>query len=150
MGLDQWLTAKTNKKITEENNHTGVCSGLFGIVPKAVADNFEIGYWRKAYDQGQLIEDLCNGDHLPGENYNMIISKDDVDNILKEARRILNEHSFDPEDGNDLTEDDPKFQSEEYTWKSKDKWKDTITFFERAKAIYEEDPEAQIIYHFWF
>lgn len=148
MGLDQWLIAKTTKRENKEENHTGVCGGLFGMIPTAVANNVEIGYWRKAYDQGQLIEFLSSN-HFD-DDYNMLLTKEDVSDILEEAKRILKEHTFDKEDGNDTTRDDPKFDSEEYTWESKRKWEDTIKFFEEAKKIYEEDPEAQIIYHIWF
>ena len=147
MGLDQWLTAKTKLKIASDD-HTGVCSGLFGIVPKSVAEQQELGYWRKAYDQDQLITYIAA--HEFDDDWNLLLSADEIDEIISEAKRILAEHEFDEEDGNDSTDDDMRFDSQEWTWMSKQKWEDTIKFFEKAKEILALDPEAQIYYHIWF
>lgn len=148
MGLDQWLIAKTTKRENKEENHTSVCGGLFGIIPTTVVDKVEIGYWRKAYDQQQLIYNIASKPE--NDEGNMLITREEVDQILAEAKRILETHKFDEEDGNDLTDDDPAFSSEEYTWLSKRKWEDTVKFFTEAKKIYEEDPDAEIFYHIWY
>ena len=145
MGLDQWLMAKTKIKVTDE--HTSVCSGMFGIIPKTVAEKQEIGYWRKGYDQDQLINFMVAAPQ--DEEGNVPITAEEVDDILEEARRILKEHKFD-EDGYDETDDDPKFESETATWMSKSKWEDTIKFFEKAKEILQKDPDAKIYYHIWY
>lgn len=153
MGLDQWLYVKTKLKVEDKGN-TGVCSSLFPLVPSEANDKIEIGYWRKAYDQDQLINQLASSVYPKDEKgetiYSLNLTKEDVENILQESKRILKEHSFDPDDEDDLTCDDPKFDSETYTWMSKTKWENTIKFFEEAKRILEEDPEAEIIYHIWF
>ena len=145
MGLDQWLIAKTKLEIS--NDHTGVCSGLFGMVPTTVAEKQEIGYWRKGYDQDQLIYSIVAAHQ--DEEGNVPITAEEVDDILEEARRILKEHKFD-EDGYDETDDDPRFESETATWLSKDKWENTVKFFEKAKEILQQDPEAKIYYHIWY
>ena len=145
MGLDQWLMAKTKIKVTDE--HTSVCSGMFGIIPKTVAEKQEIGYWRKGYDQDQLINFMVAAPQ--DEEGNVPITAEEVDDILEEARRILKEHKFD-EDGYDITDDDPKFESEMDTWMSKSKWEDTVKFFEKAKEILKQDPDAKIYYHVWY
>lgn len=147
MGLDQWLIAKMTKK-PETDEHTGVCGGLFGIIPTTVADNVEIGYWRKAYDQDKLICDVAAG--KTDEEGNLPITANEVDEIIEEAQRILKKHKFDKEDGYDLTRDDMRFESDEETFMSKEKWKDTIKFFKKAKKILKEDPEAKIFYHVWY
>lgn len=138
MGLDQWLYAKTSKR--ELNDHTGVCSGLFGMIPAASDGMVEIGYWRKAYDQEDVIYNIVKGKH--NEEGNLPITKEEVDLIITEANTILRTHKFDKETGEDLTTDYT-------TWQSKRKWQDTIRFFNEAKAILEEDPEAEIYYHRW-
>jgi hypothetical protein len=145
MGLDQWLYAKTSKR--ELNNHTGVCSGLFGMVPAASDGMVEIGYWRKAYDQEDLIYQVVKGKF--NDQGNLFITKEEVDKILELAIHILTTHRFNPEDGDDMTRGDPVFGSDSYTWQSKRKWADTIRFFTEAKQILEEDPEAEIYYHRW-
>ena len=136
MGLDMYLRAKTNKR--EYKGSTGACSGLFPIAPD---DNgmVEIGYWRKAYEQQSLIYEHMETENIDGHH---LITKENVDNILNEAKEILKTHKFD-KDGYDLTE--------EYadTFNSKNKWKDTIKFFEEAQKIYKEDPSAEIYYLEW-
>lgn len=149
MGLDAWLMAKTKaRQNTDENSATGVCSGLFGIIPTAVSDAVELCYLRKGYDQQQLIWDMASGER--DEDYTVHLTKEDVDKLLEEAQRILSTHTFDEEDENDITEDDDGFSSEYYTWMSKSKWEDLIKGLEEAKSILEEDPEADIYYHEWF
>ena len=139
MGLDMWLTAKTKKR--ENNEHTGVCSGLFNIIPKSVDDKVQIGYWRKAYDQQDLILRIqTSGENEEGE---IRILPDEIDKIIEESTKILNTHVFDEEDGYDITGDYDGYYS---TFYSKQKWKDTIEFFKEAKKILEEDPEAEIYY----
>ena len=146
MGLDQWLIAKMEKK-PEDGKHTGVCSGLFGVIPTAIADSVELGYWRNAYDQNQLILDTVSA--REDEKGNILVTPEEIDEILEEARRILKEHKFDNE-GYDTTDDDLRFKSFEGTWLSKDKWEDTIKFFEKAKEILQKDPDAKIYYHIWY
>ena len=149
MGLDAWLMAKTKARATtDENSATGVCSGLFGIIPTTVSDAVELCYLRKGYDQQQLIWDTASGER--DEDCTVHLTKEDVDTLLEKARRILETHDFDEEDGNDTTDDDGEFSSEYYTWMSKDKWQDLIKGLEEAKSILEEDPEADIYYHEWF
>lgn len=148
MGLDQYLIAKTKTRENKPEEHTGACGGLFDIIPTTVLDHIEIGYWRKAYDQGQLIESIVS--HGKDEHGNILIMAEEIDKINKEARRILRTHKFNREDGNDETLDDPNFRSRYYTWMSKRKWKDTIKFFREAKKIMKEDPEAEIYYHEWY
>lgn len=149
MGLDAWLMAKTKaRQNTGENSATGVCSGLFGIIPTAVSDAVELCYLRKGYDQQQLIWDMVSGER--DEDYTVHLTKEDVDKLLEEAQRILAAHTFDEEDEGDLTEDDPEFESNSYTWMSKSKWQDLIKGLEEAKSILEEDPTADIYYHEWF
>ena len=149
MGLDAWLMAKTKaRQTTDENSATGVCSGIFGVIPTAVSDAVELCYLRKGYDQQQLIWDTASGER--DEDYTVHLTKEDVDRLLEKARRILEAHTFDEEDGNDTTEDDPEFIPDSYTWMSKDKWKDLIKGLEEAKSVLEEDQEADIYYHEWF
>lgn len=149
MGLDAWLMAKTKaRQNTDENSATGACSGLFGIIPTAVADAVELCYLRKGYDQQQLIYDIISGGEY--EDYTVHLTKENVDKLLEEAQRILSTHTFDEEDESDLTEDDPEFESDSYTWRSKSKWQDLIKGLEEAKNILEEDPTADIYYHEWF
>jgi len=136
MGLDMYLRAKTN--VREYKGSTGACSGLFPIAPDDKG-MVEIGYWRKAYDQRKLIYDYMGTENADGH---YLITKENVDNILKEAKEILKTHRFD-EDGYDLTED------YDNTFNSKNKWKDTIKFFKEAKKIYKEDPNAEIYYLEW-
>lgn len=140
MGLDQYLRAKTTKR--EYKGATGACSGLFGIAP---ADNgmVEIGYWRKAYDQDKLISDTMSSPFV--ECGNRLITREEVDEILKEAKHILKTHKFDDE-GYDISEN---YDGWEATWQSKRKWKDTVKFFTEAKKILKEDPEAEIYYCTW-
>ena len=149
MGLDAWLMAKTKARAaTDENSATGVCSGIFGIVPTAVSDAVELCYLRKGYDQQQLICETVGEE--TDENYTIHFREEDVDRLLEKARRILETHDFDEEDGNDTTEDDPEFIPDSYTWMSKDKWEDLIKGLEEAKSVLEEDQEADIYYHEWF
>lgn len=138
MGLDQWLYAKTSKR--ELNDHTGVCSGLFGMVPAASDGMVEIGYWRKAYDQEDLIFEVTGGNF--NDTGNLPITKEEIDMILAKAKVILETHDFDLEIGEDLT-------TGSATWQCKHKWEETIKFFTEAKAILEEDPKAEIYYHRW-
>ena len=149
MGLDAWLMAKTKARAaTDENSATGVCSGIFGIVPTAVSDAVELCYLRKGYDQQQLICETVGEE--TDENYTIHFREEDVDRLLEKARRILETHDFDEEDGNDITEDDREFSSECFTWMSESKWKDLIKGLEEAKSVLEEDQEADIYYHEWF
>lgn len=141
--------AKTKARAaTDENSATGVCSGIFGVIPTAVSDAVELCYLRKGYDQQQLICETVGEE--TDENYTIHLREEDVDRLLEKARRILETHDFDEEDGNDTTEDDPEFIPDSYTWMSKDKWKDLIKGLEEAKSVLEEDPEADIYYHEWF
>lgn len=150
MGLDAWLMAKTKaRQKTEDNSATGVCSGIFGIVPTAVTDAVELCYLRKAYDQRQLLWSYGHKE-ADEDDFTWHYSKQDIESMLEEARHILFTHEFDEEDENDLTEDDPKFESEEWTWMSKTKWEDLIKGLEEAKSILEEDSDADIYYHEWF
>ena len=107
-----------------------------------------MGYLRKGYDQQQIIWDTASGER--DEDYMVHLTKEDVDRLLEKARRILETHDFDEEDGNDTTEDDGEFSSEYYTWMSESKWRDLIKGLEEAKSVLEEDPEADIDYHEWF
>ena len=150
MGLDAWLMAKTKaRQNTDENSATGVCSGIFGIIPTAVADAVELCYLRKGYDQQQLIWDITSGER-DEEDCTVHLTEADVDRLLEEAQRILSTHTFNEEDGNDTTEDDPEFIPDSYTWMSKNKWEDLIKGLEEAKSILEDDPDADIYYHEWF
>jgi len=145
MGLDQYLRAKTTKR--EYQGATGACSGLFGLAPDDEG-MVEIGYWRKAYDQDNLISRYAEADN--GCN-NRLIKKEDIDSIIKEAKHILKTHKFDKEDGFDITESTEIEDFISYsTWQSKRKWKDTIRFFTDAKTILKEDPEAEIYYCTWY
>ena len=140
MGMDQYLRAKTSKR--EYQGATGACNGLFGIAP---ADNgmVEIGYWRKAYDQNDLIADVARSQAVDDSGH-ILITKEDVEEILEKAKEILDTHTFDDE-GYDITPDYEGWG----TWDSKSKWENTIKFFEEAKKIYEEDPKAEIYYCIW-
>lgn len=134
MGLDMYLRAKTNMR--EYKGSTGACSGLFPIAP----DDYgmvEIGYWRKAYDQQELIKEVISHTII-SDHY--LITKEEVDTIIERATEIINTHKFD-EDGYDLDGGD--------TFNSKSKWEDTIAFFKEAKKIYEEDPNSEIYYLEW-
>ena len=151
MGLDAWLMAKTKaRQNTDENSATGACSGLFGIIPTAVADAVELCYLRKGYDQSQLLCECgtCSSDGSD-DGFTWHFTKSDIEWLLEEARHILATHRFNA-DGEDLTDDDPRFTSDNYTWMSKSKWEDLIKGLEEAKSILEEDPEADIYYHEWF
>lgn len=143
MGLDQWLIAKTKKRENKKEDHTGVCSGLFGIIPTTVANNIEIGYWRKGYAQRNLILEYAKPD-LEDDEGNYLITLDGVKAILAEAQEILDTHTFsDDEEEFDLDDD-------EGTYYCKTKWENTVTFFKEALKILEEDPEAKIYYHEWY
>lgn len=144
MGLDQWLYAKTTKR--ELNNHTGVCSGLFNMIPAASNGMIEIGYWRKAYDQEDVIYKLTHG--REDSQGNLPITLNEVIDILETAEYILNNHNFDEDSGEDLTHYDV-WSSSRATWQSMRKWSDTVKFFTEAKQILKEDPEAKIYYHRW-
>lgn len=145
MGLDMWLRARTKAKV-EGGETTGVCSGLFPIGPSDEDGSVEIGYWRKAYDQQSAIwEALENSgvayDGERGGVDSVVVSKEAVDEIIAEAEKILETHTFDDEGG------DP--DSFLWTFASKGKWEDTIKFFSEAKRIYEEDPDAVVYYSEW-
>lgn len=134
MGLDMYLRAKTNMR--EYKGSTGACNGIFPIAPNDYG-MVEIGYWRKAYDQQELIKEVINHTII---NDHYLITKEEVDTIIERATEIINTHKFD-EDGYDLDDGD--------TFNSKSKWEDTIAFFKEAKKIYEEDPNAEIYYLEW-
>ena len=74
-----YLRAKTT--VREHKDPTGACSGLFGLAP-ASKGTTEIGYWRKAYDQLDLITDYVDGDCCD----NLYIKKKDVLEILKRSK----------------------------------------------------------------
>lgn len=148
MGLDQWLMAKTKANV-EKKPATGACSGLFGCVPTIVAEDIELCYIRKGYDQAQLLNIYGKRSKDP-EDYTWHYSKEDIKDMLKEARRILKTHKFHREDGNDETYDDHLFSSDTYTWLSKTKWKDLIKGLKQALDILKVDPDADIYYHEWF
>lgn len=135
-----YLRAKTNKR--EYKGATGACSGLFAIAPE---DNgmVEIGYWRKAYDQLELIQECTRGSY--DESGHLLITKDEVDTILDRSKEILATHVFSEDDGYDIT---PGYD-DWGTWNSKNKWEDTVQFFEEAKKIYKEDPNAEIYFLEW-
>lgn len=149
MGLDMWLRAKS-KTNAEGTEQTGVCSGIFGMVPASdESHNIELGYWRKAEDQLEVILDNLesyrhrNNDDGCCEDY--LVTKEEVEDILAEAKNILATHSFD-EDGYDISEDYDGFG----TWNSEVKWEDTIEFFTKAKELYETDPEAEVYFCMWY
>lgn len=147
MGLDMWLKAKT--KIDLNTKNTGVCSDLFNISIKGEGLQ-EIGYWRKAFDQMDLMLKNYSGVEIIDDNEYLVISKEDVDTILEEAKEIYTTHKFD-EEGYDITDEDEEecFICRD-TWMSKDKWKDTIEFFTKAKEILEEDKDAKIYFISWY
>ena len=150
MGLDAWLMAKTKtEESTDENSATGACSGLFGIIPTAVADAVELCYLRKGYDQQQLLHEYGNPSD-DDEDFTWHYNKSDLEMMLEEATRILTTHKFDEEDGYDLTEDDPKFTSDFGTFISKTKWEKLIAGLKKALEIINKDPDADIYYHEWF
>lgn len=140
MGLDVYLRAKTTKR--EYKGSTGACSGFF---PCAPADDgmVEIGYWRKAYDQDEVIS--LNISALGDNCDNRLVTPVEVDEILEAAKQILATHTFDDE-GYDTSEDYHGWG----TWQSKFKWEQTIEFFTEAKRILEEDPDAEIYYCVWY
>ena len=149
MGLDMWLRAKSNKR--EATEQTGVCSGIFGIVPtEDDSHNIELGYWRKANDQLSLILDnlssycMSNNEDVCCRDFP--VTKEEIETILEEAKEILATHSFDPEEGYDISEDYDGFD----TWQSESKWQDTVEFFTAAKELLEEDPDAEVYFCFWF
>ena len=142
MGLDMYLRAKTTKR--DYQGATGACSGLFSLAPKD-SGMVEIGYWRKAYDQNELIMQNISAGHDYGNCENSLLKKEEVEKILKEAKNILATHKFDEEDGTDISDGYDGI----YTWLSRKKWEDTIEFFTEAKKILEEDPEAEIYYCTW-
>lgn len=141
MGLDMYLRARTNKR--EYKGPTGACSGMFPMAPE---DNgmVEIGYWRKAYDQEQVIYEYTSG--VFDETGHMQITKEEVDDIIAAANEILKTHKFDEKEGYDITEDSDFYYD---TFNSDGKWRDTIIFFTEAKKILEEDPDAKIYYCHW-
>lgn len=143
-GFHQWLTVETKLKVSE--GHTDLCGKKTGIIPTAVAEKQEIGYWRDGFDQNQLISCVVSG--VQDGIGNFPITAEEVNNILEEARRILKEHSFDKY-GLDETHNDPKFYSKMVTFGSRFKWIDTVKFFEKAKAILEQDPDAKIYYYIY-
>lgn len=140
MGLDMYLRAKTSKRNYE--GATGACSGLFGIAPEDDG-MIEIGYWRKAYDQQELICDtIASYDGHEDNCVNFKVERNEIEEIIKTAKQILEEAEFD-EDGSDPN-------STWNTWCSEDKWKDTIEFFTEALKILDEDPDAEIYYCQWY
>lgn len=144
MGMDQWLMAKTTARAPK--GVTGVCSGVFGMVPTAVADDVELCYLRKGYDQHMIICDLTSAPE--DEHGNIYITKDELLDIMAEAKRILAEHKFSEDDEYDETYDDPKFDPQG-TWMAKTKWQNLIKGIEDGLKILEEDPDAKIYYHMW-
>jgi len=140
MGLDMYLRAKTTKR--PYGGATGACGGLFNLAPEDDGMT-EIGYWRKAYDQQALICDTIKS-YTPADDncVDFIITPKEIDVILTKANKALKSIEFDEEGG--------KADSDSYTWNSKNKWEDTIKFFEEAKKILEEDPEAEIYYCQWY
>ena len=142
MGLDMWLIAK--KCDIKNDKKTGVCGGLFDIIPTTVNEGAELGYWRKAWDQREVI--LANTSSGEQEDGGIRIFPAEVDAILAQAKEILETHTFD-EDGFDISED---YYGTMTTWCSKSKWEDTVKFFEKAKKVLEEYPEAEIYYHEWY
>ena len=158
MGLDQYLRAKTTKR--EYKGPTGACSGLFPIAPEDY-DMVEIGYWRKAYDQDNLISSYRTRNNY-SEDYGIRLSKKDCEEILASAKQILETHTFDEEDGYDITryvnEEDNEsgdFIDDGFeliiggTWQSKFKWEETVKFFTEAINILNEDKDAEIYYLIW-
>lgn len=146
MGLDQWLMAKT--KTEKGGNATGVCSGVFGIVPARLKDDLELCYLRKGYDQEKLILEVC-AEPFCGDGSTIEITASDIDTLLAEANRIVSEHTFD-DAGYDVTGDDPKFESDYATWMSDSKWKDLIDGLSKAKELLRKDPTATIYYTEWY
>ena len=127
MGLDQYLSAKTN--ILAKKQLRGACGGLFPIGP-ADNDTTEIGYWRKAYSVSCYLRETLEitGDFNLEEkeiNYEQIVS------ILDYAKHILKTKSFE----NDYDKYD---------------WETTSEVFTKAKEILEKDPNAQIFYMEWY
>lgn len=178
MGLDMYLkvkhkpqneleaiaTAIEDKKTTL----TGACGGLFSIAPD---DNGceEIGYWRKAYDQRDIILDniASYGDREDGEDncVDFYISPEEVDKILAEAKAMVSkiekdyamlpqeEKFFIDEDGKkyeNSIEDYSELCSSTGTFCSYTKWKDTVEFFTKARKIYLNEPEAEIYFEQWY
>lgn len=141
MGMDAWIMAKT--KCREHTNITGVCSGLFGIIPTVIADDIELGYIRKGYDQNNLINDITLGKF--DNNDNLYLSKDDCKNILEETQRILKEHTFN-EDGYDISDD---YTYNDSTFMSKQKYEELQKAMTMALEILNIDPDTRIYYHIW-
>lgn len=136
MGLDQYLRAKTTKR--EYKGATGACSGIFNVAPE---DNgmVELGYWRKAYDQSEVI--IENAIENVGDcTYR--IDREGCKRIIDTAKNILSTHKFD-EDGYD----EDSFMG---TFCSNYKWEDTIKFFEDALSLFDEDSEMELYYLEWF
>jgi hypothetical protein len=144
MGLDMWLRAKSDQMAPTDQ--TGVCSGIFGIVPmEDESHNIELGYWRNAHDQLDLIFDTISG---TGNSCDDIrITHDEINTIIKEATRILATHAFD-DDGYDISDD-----RDDYNmcgvWHAKQKWQQTLDYFRAAKELLEKDPLAEIYFCFY-
>lgn len=145
MGLDMWIRCKTTKRNYE--GATGACSGMFGCAPDDEG-MIEIGYWRKAYDQQELICNTIKSYDSADDNcVNMRVTKEECESILSNAKEILATHEFN-EDGEDITDDE--YGGFYATWCSKQKWEDTIEYFTKALEILNEDPDAEIYYCQWY
>lgn len=144
-GFHQWLTVETKLKVSED--HTDLCGKKTGPIPTAIVDKQEIGHWRDGYDQNQLIRCMVTG--AKDEKGNLLIAAEEVDNILKWARHILEHHKF-GKCGQDETHWDLNFESDMPTWGSEDKWKEVVKSFEKAKEILIQDPDAKIYYYTLF
>lgn len=133
MGLDMYLKAKTRLEKVGKKESTGACGGMFPLAPKMEDSMREIGYWRKAYSvQEMLKENIRTYNHTEKDNcVDFYITKEEVEEILKTAKAVLEENEFE----------------DEY---EKEEWKDTVEFFEIAKQILEEDEYASIFYSQWY
>lgn len=141
MGLDQYLRAKTTSR--KYKGATGACNGIFGVAPDDEG-MVEIGYWRKAYDQHELIVSNIEAAHHTEPCENIPITREEVLDILEQSEKILKTHKFN-KDGDDITKNCELFG----TYMCKQKWEDTVEFFTEAKNILEEDSEAEIYYCSW-
>lgn len=144
MGLDQWIMAKT--KSLPRKDPTGVCSGIFNLIPSSIDGDIELCYLRKAYDQDNLIFRICGfGAYCGGdsEDVDRRFTLPQINEIITETKRILETHEFDTE-GYDLTE------SEELTFMSKTKYETLLDAMEKARKLLEEDPEAIVYYETWW
>lgn len=163
MGLDMYLKAKrkSQNKIAAAANAgtklTGVCNGLFPIAP---ADNGcdEIGYWRKAYDQRELIFDIVDDGYADFRKYinclDMLITKDEIDMIIEGAKiEVADIEEAYKDWGKSVCPDFERFadwRSVSFTSHNYRKWKDTIRFFTKAKKFYAKYPDAEVYYEEWY